>query len=78
MFNVGQANGDTIVDFAGNGGGAGNSLTFVGFGTAAQGATLTQIGASNQWLIHSGIGGADETITLLNGAPSMRATCLFA
>jgi len=25
--------------------------------------------ATNQWLIHSGLGGADETITLMNGAP---------
>jgi hypothetical protein len=56
------------VDFAGNGGAAGDALEFVGFGTAAQGATFTQIGATNQWLIHSGLGGPDETITLLNGA----------
>ena len=78
VFNVGQANGDTIIDFAGNGAGVGDSLTFVGFGTAAQGATLTQIGASNQWLIHSGIGGADETITLLNGATVDASDVLFA
>ena len=78
VFNVGQANGDTIIDFAGNGAGAGDTLTFVGFGTAAQGATLTQIGASNQWLIHSGIGGADETITLLNGATVDASDVLFA
>ena len=32
---TGQANGDTIIDFAGNGAGAGDTLTFVGFGTAA-------------------------------------------
>ena len=37
VFNAWQANGDTIVDFAGNGAGAGDSLTFVGFGTAARG-----------------------------------------
>ena len=68
VFNVGQANGDTIIDFAGNGAGVGDSLNFVGFGTAAQGATFTQIGATNQWTIHSGLGGPDEIITLSNGA----------
>ena len=69
VFNVGQGNGDTIVDFAGNGAAVGDSLQFVGYGTAAQGATFTQIGATNQWLIHSGLGAPDETITFLNGAP---------
>jgi Ca2+-binding RTX toxin-like protein len=69
VFNVGQAGGDTVADFAGNGAGVGDSLRFVGYGTAAQGATFTQIGAINQWLIHSGLGGPDETITFMNGAP---------
>ena len=68
VFNVGQANGDTIIDFAGNGAGAGDTLSFVGFGTAGGGATFTQIGVSNQWTIHSGLGGPDEIITLSNGA----------
>ena len=68
VFHKGAALGDVVVDFAGNGGAAGDALEFVGFGTAAEGATFTQIGATNQWLIHSGLGGPDETITLLNGA----------
>ena len=55
VFNAGQANGDTIIDFAGNGAGAGDTLSFVGFGTAGDGATFTQIGATNQWTIHSGL-----------------------
>jgi Ca2+-binding RTX toxin-like protein len=76
VFHAGEANGDMILDFAGNGGAAGDSLTFAGFGTAAQGASLTQIG-SNQWLIHSGLGGADETITLLNGASVDPTDVLF-
>src|SRR5262249_38460092 len=38
VFNVGQANGDTVVDFVGNGAGAGDSLQFVGYGA---GATFT-------------------------------------
>jgi Ca2+-binding RTX toxin-like protein len=68
VFHKGAALGDVVVDFAGNGGAAGDALEFVGFGTAVEGATFTQIGATNQWLIHSGLGGPDETITLLNGA----------
>ena len=36
VFHVGQANGDTVVDFAGNGAAAGDSLQFIGFGTAAR------------------------------------------
>src|SRR4029079_2813873 len=67
-FNAGQANGDMVADFAGNGGAAGGSLQFLGYGTAAQGATFTQVGATNQWMIHSGLGGPDEVITLSNGA----------
>jgi Ca2+-binding RTX toxin-like protein len=67
-FNSGQADGDTVVDFTGNGPGAGDSLLFTGFGTAAQGASFTQIGATNQWQIHSGLGGPDEIITFMNGA----------
>jgi Ca2+-binding RTX toxin-like protein len=34
MFNVGQADGDTVVDFAGNGTAAGDSLRFVGYDAA--------------------------------------------
>jgi hypothetical protein len=77
LFTAGQANGDTVVDFAGNGAAAGDSFTFAGFGTAAQGATFTQIIAPNQWVIHSGLGGADETITLLNGASVDASDVLF-
>ena len=77
MFNAGQANGDTIIDFAGNGAGAGDTLSFVGFGTAGDGATFTQIGATNQWTIHSGLGGPDEIITLANGASVHPTDFLF-
>ena len=68
VFNAGQANGDMVADFAGNAGAAGNSLLFLGFGTAAQGATFTQVGATNQWQIHSGLDAHNEFITFSNGA----------
>jgi Ca2+-binding RTX toxin-like protein len=77
VFHVGEADGDIVIDFAGNGAAAGDSFSFIGFGTTGDGASLTQIGASNQWLIHSGLGGADETITLLNGASVDPTDVLF-
>jgi hypothetical protein len=52
-------------------------LQFVGFGTGLQGATFTQVGATNQWVIHSGLGGLDETITLMNGAAVDPTDVLF-
>jgi Ca2+-binding RTX toxin-like protein len=67
VFAAGEANGDTVVDFAGNGAAAGDSLQFTGFGTAAQGATFSQLNAT-QWQVHSGLDGHNELITLFNGA----------
>ena len=68
VFHAGQANGDAVVDFVGNGAAVGDSLSFVGFGTAAQGATFMQVGATNQWQIHSGLDAHNEFITFSNGA----------
>lgn len=66
-FVAGQAHGDTVMDFAGNGAGAGDTLSFSGYGTAAQGAILVQLNAT-QWQINSANGLIHETITLSNGA----------
>ena len=63
-----------IADFAGNGAAAGDS--FIGYGMAAQGATFTEIGATNQWQIHSGLDGHNEVITLQNSA-SVHASDFF-
>ena len=63
VFNVGQAGGDIVVDFAGNGAAAGDSLLFVGYGA---GATFTKIDAT-QWQVN--YGAAHEVITFMNGAP---------
>src|SRR6266511_4154888 len=67
VFAAGEADGDEVLDFSGNGALAGDSFRFVGFGTAAGGATFTQIGAT-QWQIHSGRDGHNEVITLPYGA----------
>ena len=65
VFIIGQANGDAVVDFAGNGAGAGNSLQFVGYGT---GATFTQNDATH-WQVNYNGGTSHEIITFSNGAP---------
>ncbi|ACL55594.1 beta strand repeat-containing protein [Methylobacterium nodulans] len=67
VFVMGQANGDTITDFQGNGPSAGDRLEFRGFGTAEQGATLTQINAT-QYSINSADGKVHEVINLTNSA----------
>jgi len=67
VFATGEANGDNVLDFAGNGAAAGDGFRFTGFGSAAQGATFTQLNAT-QWQIHSGLDGHNEVITLANAA----------
>jgi len=78
VFRALQANGDTVIDFAGNGASLGDSLLFVGFGTTAQGATFTQIGATNQWQLHSGLDAHNEIITFSNGATIDASDFLFS
>jgi Ca2+-binding RTX toxin-like protein len=67
IFDAGEASGDAVADFAGNGAAVGDVLLFTGFGTAVGGATFTQINAT-QWQIHSGLDSHNEIITLMNGA----------
>jgi trimeric autotransporter adhesin len=64
VFHAGQANGDVVVDFDGQGAAVGDSLSFVGYGSGS----FTQVGATNQWQITSAIDAHVETITFLNGA----------
>jgi Ca2+-binding RTX toxin-like protein len=68
VFHRGDGGGDIITDFAGNGASAGDSFQLVGYGTAAQGATFTQIGTTNQWQINSAAGLVHDIITLSNNA----------
>ena len=65
VFFAGSANGATVADFDQS---EGDVLVFSGFGTGAQVGTFTQIGATNQWQLHSGLDFHNETITLANGA----------
>ena len=64
VFNVGQGNGDAVVDFAGNGAALGDSLHFVGYGA---GATFTNIDATH-WQVNFNGGASHEVITFMNGA----------
>jgi Ca2+-binding RTX toxin-like protein len=64
VFHVGEAGGDMVVDFAGNGGAAGDLLQFVGYGA---GATFTNIDAT-RWEVNYNSGASHDVITFLNGA----------
>lgn len=67
IFRAGEATGDRIFDFAGNGAAAGDNLLFIGYGSAAAGATFVQIDATH-WQINSADGLIHDIITIVNGA----------
>jgi hypothetical protein len=71
VFRRGEAHGDTIIDFSGNGANRGDQLEFVGFGA---GAAFEQV-SSTEW--HIIAGGTRETITLANAAPISPSDYLF-
>jgi Ca2+-binding RTX toxin-like protein len=75
-FVRGQGNGDIVDDFAGNGGAAGDSFRFSGYGTAAQGATFTQVDTFH-WSINSADGLVHDIITLGNAASVHASDYLF-
>ena len=74
VFIIGQGNGDTVVDFAGNGAAAGDSLQFVGYGA---GATFTKIDATH-WQVNFNGGASHEIITFMNGASIDPTDVVFA
>jgi Ca2+-binding RTX toxin-like protein len=73
VFNVGQADGDTIVDFAGNGAASGDSLHFAGYGP---GATFTNIDSA-RWQINYNGGLSHDIITFSNAASIDATDYLF-
>jgi Ca2+-binding RTX toxin-like protein len=63
VFVAGQSNGDTITDFIGNGAAAGDMIQLQGYGTAAQGASFTQLDATH-WQITSADGLIVDVVTI--------------
>jgi Ca2+-binding RTX toxin-like protein len=74
VFHAGQANGDTVVDFAGNGAAAGDSLQFVGYGPLA---TFTNIDATH-WQVNYNGGASHDVITFSNSATIDPSDFLFS
>ncbi|HEV7658613.1 MAG TPA: cadherin domain-containing protein [Allosphingosinicella sp.] len=68
VFRKGQANGDEILDFGGNGSGAGDSIRLEGY---AAGTTFTRVGGSDTWKINDH--GFIEYITI-DGHASVHST----
>jgi Ca2+-binding RTX toxin-like protein len=64
VFHANEAQGDMIADFTGAGH---DLLRFTGYGTATDGATFTQLTATD-WQIAAAGGGLSETIHLANAA----------
>ena len=78
VFYAGSADGAIVADFDGNQVNEEDFLLFSGFGTQAQGATFSPIvGTTDQWQIHSGLDGHDETITFSNAAAPQAGDFLF-
>jgi Ca2+-binding RTX toxin-like protein len=73
VFDIGQAEGDTIVDFTGNGTAAGDLLEFVGYGA---GASFTNIDATH-WQVNYNGGASHEIIAFMNGAAVNANDVLF-
>jgi Ca2+-binding RTX toxin-like protein len=69
VFRPGEAAGDVVLDFAGNGAAAGDSLKFMGFGA---GAYLSHVAGQDFWSIFYDGGNLAETIELV-GVTSLAA-----
>jgi Ca2+-binding RTX toxin-like protein len=67
IFRAGEANGDTVYEYDGNGAGVGDVLYFQGYGTVAEGATFHQLNATD-WEITSADGTITDIIHIANGA----------
>jgi Ca2+-binding RTX toxin-like protein len=67
VVKAGEANGDIVLDFAGNGSGVGDAFSFQGYGLASEGAHAARLDAT-----HLQVTSADglhvDIITIANGA----------
>ena len=74
-FVAGEAQGDVVWDFTGNGGGVGDLLRFAGYGSLADGASLTSLG-DDLYEVTSADGLISETITVY-GAVNIAQDVVF-
>jgi Ca2+-binding RTX toxin-like protein len=72
IFRAGEAAGDLVTDFRGNGALAGDRLLFLGYGTEAEGARLTRL-TTTEWQVVSADGLTAETIRF-TGGPAIHAS----
>jgi len=63
VFAAGEANGDTIVDFTGNGASVGDRIQFTGYGAGS----FVRIDATH-WQVNSASGAIHDVITFANAA----------
>jgi Ca2+-binding RTX toxin-like protein len=70
VFRPGDANGDVIHEFVGNGAGVGDFMYFIGYGAAAQGASFVQLSATT-WQINSADGLTHDVITFGAGSAAI-------
>jgi len=75
VFRPGEAAGDSVQDFFGNGVGVGDVLNFLGFGA---GASLVEVGATDFWSILYDGGSQSETIQLVGVTSLATGDYLFA
>jgi hypothetical protein len=73
VFRRGQANGDTVLDFAGNGAAPGDVLQFAGYGPTA---SFAQVDPTH-WQVNAGPGTPGEILTFQNGAVIDMSDVLF-
>ncbi len=76
MLRRGEAYGDVIYEFQGNGAAAGDVLRFEGYGSIAEGATFRQLTAT-EWEIASADGLTRDIITLVGGPTVDASDFLF-
>jgi hypothetical protein len=76
-FTAGQAQGDTVTDFDGQGAAGADVLLFVGYGTPAEGASFSELGGGF-WQVTSADGTIQETILLSNLAGVDSSDVFFA
>jgi Ca2+-binding RTX toxin-like protein len=76
VFRAGEAAGDALTDFLGNGTRSGDTLLFLGYGTAAEGAKLLRLSATD-WQVVSADGLTSETIRINNATEVHASDVLF-